>query len=111
MKLHVVTNLCVLIRSGIYTVHIHLLFQYCYYMHTHRPEKMAAEVVERSWWSTNSRACPEDCIVIALHSLLLSRKFTCTSLSDEVSLVFLRNADAYDVICSHYISVWVHNLM
>lgn len=68
----------------------------------------AAEVVERTWWSTNSRDCPEDCLVIALHSLLLSKDFTCISLSDEVSLFLSRSADACDVIEYHYyISVCV----
>ena len=73
---------------------------------------MAAEVVERTWWSTNSRGRPEDCIVIALHSLLLSKDFTCISLSDEVSLFLFRNADACDVIYNDlYVTVLVHNLM
>ena len=97
--LHVVKNLYVLPNLTINTALIHLFVQYYEHIRIQTgPEKMAAEMVERTWWATNCRACPEDCIVIALHSLLLSKNFTCVSLSDEVSLVLFRNADACDVI-------------
>lgn len=70
---------------------------------------MAAEVVESTWWGTKSRHSPEDAIVIALHSLLLSKDCTCTSLSDEVSRIIFKKLQLLTRMTSFLMNILGHN--